>query len=259
MGAALPWLAQAAALLSSLGHPAWLAHAATLRVVAANSAAETQLGVGPGGLEGRDVFELAVTPEDMAFWTEVAQQPTGADTPATVFEGLHSDSFARNAAGELRPVRRRISRIELGGGDPGFLVQWEDHSEQHRAALAAEAVQAQQQAELHALLENTADGVMVMGVDGRILNFNPRFAALWALPLELHWRQQDDDLLSWMQRRMANPAGYMRRLAHIELADAAPTHDLLKLSSGQVLERSSTPLRCNGEITGRIWSFRETS
>jgi len=256
MGGPPPWLEVATALLDGLADPAWLADAGTLRVTAVNRAAEAWLGSPRGALCGRGVLDMAVTPEDFAYWFEVQAGMSAADAdddPAA--SALDSETLARAAGGALRPVQRRIRRLALGAGAHCFLVQWQDRSEHRRS----EAAQAQRIAELTATLEATADGILVTALDGSIINFNRRFAALWQLPPELQTRRHDDEVLTWMQRSMAHPAAYMRRLAALDDAADEPTQDSLLLRGGRVIERFSLPRRGEGVTAARVWSFREAA
>jgi len=247
MGAAPPWLEVAAALLDALAEPAWLADASTWRVCAANAAAEAWLGVPRSALCGRSVLDMAVTPEDLAFWAEA--QADGSPEAAR----LDSETFARAAGGALQPVRRRVRHVGFGAGSGAFIVQWVDLAERRRS----EGAQAERLAELTATLEATADGILVTALDGSVVNFNRRFAELWQLPEELHRRRQDGEVLTWLQRSMAAPAAYMRRLATVDEAGVEETHDTLRLRSGRQIERIGRPRQIDGVTVGRVWSFRE--
>lgn len=241
MGAALPWHAVAAALIEGLQDPACVVDATAHRVVAANSGAEMLFNADRGTLRGRPVLELAAAPEDFLFWAD-------AQT-----EGLDSETLVRGAAGGLRAVHRRISHLRWAAGAAAcFLVQWQDRSGQRRA----EAEHAQRLAQLNATLEATADGILVTDAVGRIVNFNRRFATFWELPAEALQRGNDDTVFFCLQRRVADPAGYMRRLAAIDEASVETTRDTLVLADGRRIERISLPQRSGGETVGRVWSFR---
>ena len=68
-----PWRA----VIESMLHAVWLVDAQSLRVVAANHAAGTLMGVRATELVGMEVLDLAATPEDLCFWGEVASGQIG--------------------------------------------------------------------------------------------------------------------------------------------------------------------------------------
>jgi len=230
------------ALLEALPQAAWVVDASTLKVVAANEAAGRLLGRGAVALLGLDAVALAATPEDLVFWHEAAD---GA--PAT----LESDSLARRLDGAAVPVTRRIVRVELGGA-AHYLVALHDRS----AQLATERELERTAAELAATLESTADGILVTDLAGRIRHCNRRFAELWGLPAELLARRDDDALLEWMLRSVADPGAYMRRLAQLDGDTLAQATDRLLLRSGSTLERITRPQCSHGQAIGRVSSFR---
>ncbi|MEY4562270.1 MAG: hypothetical protein RLZZ618_1547, partial [Pseudomonadota bacterium] len=61
-----------ASLIEGLIDAVWLVDAKSLRIVAANGPAGLLFGVEPVALLGRGVAELSATPEDLAFWDDVA-------------------------------------------------------------------------------------------------------------------------------------------------------------------------------------------
>jgi PAS domain-containing protein len=214
-----------------------------LRIVAANAAAGALLGIEPADLVGRDMRELAATPEDECFWREVAQ---GLGT------GIASESFVvRQGAGPV-PVTRRVSRIVLSPGAALFVVALRDRGAEVDAALAAETARA----ELQATLESVGDGVLVIDLAGHISRFNRRFAAIWDVPSEMLLLRADDEVFDWMRQRVADPREYLRRLAAIDAEPFLEASDRVELRSGGSLERVTLPQLSRGRVIGRVFTFK---
>src|SRR5438445_1231299 len=147
-----------AALVESLPEAAWLVDGASLRIATVNRAAERLLGLERGSLLGRGARSLAATPEDLAFWDEVAD---GRDPR------IHSDTLVLRADGEPVPVTRHVMPL-ADGTLRWLLVTLHDRSEQRRTEAERDKVIA----ELRATLESTADGILVTDLVGRIQAFN---------------------------------------------------------------------------------------
>jgi diguanylate cyclase (GGDEF)-like protein/PAS domain S-box-containing protein len=235
--------AACAALIDALPHAVWLVDGASLRVVAANAAAATLLGCERTQLIGNAALTLAATPEDLCFWEEAA---------AGRRERLASDSFVRRFDGTAVPVSRCIEPVELDGRT-AWVVTLQDRSAQLGTERALELAAA----ELSATLESTADGILVTDLAGRIRHCNRRFADLWGVPQDLLINRDDDAVLDWMRRSVADAAAYMRRLALIEEATLLQASDVLELHSGKVLERITLPQCSRGRPIGRVYSFRD--
>ena len=231
-------------LIEAMLHAVWLVDARELRIVAANRAAGALMGRPADELLGKEVIALVATPEDLCFWGEVAAELTDA---------IESETLVCQADGAVVPVLRRVSRVEGEDGTAMYVVALHDRSEQVRTQRALESAAA----DLRATLESTQDGILVTDLSGRIRNVNRRFAHLWGMPEELLARHDDDAVLEWMRRSVAEPGGYMRRLAVIDDATMLQTTDTLTLHSGKVFERVTMPQCTGGRPIGRIFSFRD--
>jgi len=217
-----------------------------LRIVAANGPAGRLLGVPPADLVGRDMHELAATPEDECFWRGVAE---GADA------SIVSDSFVSRPGGVAVPVTRRVSRIEPAPGATLYVLALLDRSAEVEAGRSADVTRA----ELQATLESVSDGVLVTDLAGHISNFNRRFATLWDLPDEMLLLRADDEVFDWMRLQVAQPRDYMLRLAEIEDETLFEATDRFVLRSGRQIERTTAPQCSRGRPIGRVFSFRETA
>ena len=110
-------------LLDGMLDAAWLVDATSLRVVAANPAAGTLLGIDAAALREKEVLELSATPEDMIFWGEVA---AGLD------HGIESKTLVRRFDGSTVPVVRRVSPVQSAPDRRWFMVVAHDLSERCR-------------------------------------------------------------------------------------------------------------------------------
>jgi PAS domain S-box-containing protein len=231
-------------LLDAMLHAVWLVDATELVIVAANAAALDLWGGDPADLIGRSVLEVAVTPEDEAFWREVGPAFDG---------GIESEAQVRVADGSTAAVLRRVRCIRAATGAPLYVVALDDRRDVARREQALEV----RTAELEGTLDSLDEGVLVVDLRGAIRHFNRRFADLWELPEEREARGDDDAVLDWMRQQVTEPAAYMRRLAAIEDAPLMRARDLVRLHSGRVLERTAVPQFGRGRPIGRVYTYRE--
>lgn len=245
-GLAVAGVEFAAGLIEGMLDAVWLIDVASLRVIAANAAAGRMLGVEARSLCGREIVELCATPEDLFFWSEAA---------SGLSQDIESDTWLRGVDGITIPVTRRVSRLSMGPRQDIFVVVLHDGSEQRRMRDELE----ERVAELAATLESTADGILVTDVAGNIRSFNRAFAGLWELPDELLHRRDDDAIFAAMQRTVADPGAYLRRLATSEDLEIRESVDTITLLSGRVLQRVTMPQMSHGRTIGRVYSFRDIS
>ena len=221
----------------------WLVDPRSLAIVGANRMAGRLMGVEAAALHGKTMVELAATPEDLCFWSEVADG---------LAEQIESETMVARGDGVVVPVARRVTRVDVGGS-AFFVVTLHDRSEQTRLARELEDTAA----DLRATLESTQDGILVTDLAGRVRNFNQRFAKLWQIPPKLLSQRDDDAVLEWMRRSVVDPVGYMRRLATMDDATMLQATDEVRLHSGTVIERVTMPQCMGGRPIGRVFSFRD--
>jgi len=243
-------------VLDALPQPAWLVALPDQRVVAANDAA-AQLFQCPGpALLGQTALSLAASPEDMAFWLGVAEGDGGpllSDTVLTLACGrqVHASRSIRllgninsngngNSAGNSGAATHALVTVRDRSGEAQL--------ENEREALVSE---------LQATLESTADAIFVTDRRGGIRAFNRRFAQLWALPENLLQTHKHAAVHDWLAAQVQDREDYERRLATLAQGELLHATDRLRLSNGQVLERVTRPLFCDGQAHGRVWSFRD--
>jgi PAS domain S-box-containing protein len=112
---------------------------------------------------------------------------------------------------------------------------------------------------LTATLESTADGILVVDLEGRVTSYNRKFATMWRIPEDVLATRQDDASLRFAREQLKDADAYQRRVQELYADPEASSFDVLELRDGRLFERYSQPQRIGGAIVGRVWSFRDVS
>lgn len=109
---------------------------------------------------------------------------------------------------------------------------------------------------LHSILEATADGLLVIDLQGSVLTANKRFAQMWNIPNGLLARGDDSRLLNHVTDQLKDPEAFIHKVR--ALYNSTETDlDILYFKDKRVFERYSSPLFENDKLKGRVWSFRD--
>ena len=109
---------------------------------------------------------------------------------------------------------------------------------------------------LEAVLESTADGILVVASDGELINFNKKFTELWQIPDSILATGNDDKLINFVFSQLVNPEKMIARVRELYEDPEAISLENLELKDGRTFERYSQPKLIDGENKGRVWSFR---
>jgi signal transduction histidine kinase len=112
---------------------------------------------------------------------------------------------------------------------------------------------------LEATLESTADGILVVDREMRVVQYNRRFAEMWGLPPELLQTRDDKSLLSAVLSKMKDPEAFLARVKELYADPSAESFDTVDLNDYRSFERLSRPQVLEGKIVGRVWSFRDVT
>ncbi len=108
-----------------------------------------------------------------------------------------------------------------------------------------------------AILEATADGILVVDTKGKVVSFNQKFQQLWRIPDELIQRQDDNKLLTFVLDQLVDAEAFIAEVQRLYTHPDESSFDRLWFKDGRVFERYSQPHCVNGAIVGRVWSFRD--
>ena len=112
---------------------------------------------------------------------------------------------------------------------------------------------------LHATLESTADGIIVVDLKGRVLSFNRRFQEICNISRELMKSMDDNQIIAHFMDLVKGPDSFIEQIQKIYDSPDEEVNDYVEFSDGRIFERVSLPQRLGGRTVGRVWNFRDIS
>lgn len=146
-------------------------------------------------------------------------------------------------------------RFTADGAFAGYIGSCMDITERKEA----EAELARSVSLLEATFESTADGLLVVDTQGRIVNYNQKFVQMWGIPDEIIASHDDRRAIGFVLDQLADPTAFMAKVESLYARPDAESFDVLLFKDGRVFERYSQPHRLGKEIIGRVWSFRDVT
>jgi len=165
------------------------------------------------------------------------------------FEWIHS-----KADGSELPVEVTLTPVTIGG-ELILHTLWRDITERKQA----EESLCYSVALTNAALDSSADGILIVDREGKIVRWNQKYVELWRVPAELLDTSVKDRVLGYALSQLAQPEAFLARVMELYRHPEVSSHDLIELADGRRFERYSQPLRIGSEIVGRFWSFRDVT
>ena len=153
-------------------------------------------------------------------------------------------------------VHLTVSVVRSESGEPLYLVGFiQDVTERRNAETSAR----KSLSLLQATLESTADGILVVDVEGRIVSYNKRVAEMWGIPPELFASGDDERAIGVALEKLSHPEEFLAKVRELYAEPELASYDVLELKDGRVFERYSQPQWIDGKSVGRVWSFRDVT
>jgi PAS domain-containing protein len=112
---------------------------------------------------------------------------------------------------------------------------------------------------LSATLDSTADGILVVDLQSKIVSFNRRFVEMWRIPDSVLETRDDTTALQFAMSQLEQPEEFVRKVSDIYHLPGSESFDTLDMKDGRVFERYSQPQTIDGGIVGRVWCFRDVT
>jgi PAS domain S-box-containing protein len=155
--------------------------------------------------------------------------------------------------GEIWVEGHALPRQDLDGA-----VLWHGYLTEITSRKKSETEFFQKEALSRAVVESTAEGILVVSEEGRILSANRRFRELWRVPEGLIEAGNDEKLVSHLLDQLVEPQVFLDK-AHRLYGTDRESMDSLRFKDGRVYERFSRPLHIEQRRVGRLWSFRDVT
>lgn len=112
---------------------------------------------------------------------------------------------------------------------------------------------------VHATLESTIDGILVVDKKGTFTTFNRRFAEMWRIAPEALASGSRDYVVNSVMEQLKDPGEFVRNVRELYANADGKTFDSLEFTDGRVFERYTQPQRVNGAIVGRVSCFHDVT
>ena len=112
---------------------------------------------------------------------------------------------------------------------------------------------------LAATLESTADGLLALDIQGKVVSFNQRFVDLWRIPAEVVMSRDSNRMLAIAVEQLKDADFFLNSESELYARPEPPNANTMQLKDGRYFEYYSHPQRLEGEIVGRVWSFRDVT
>jgi PAS domain S-box-containing protein len=112
---------------------------------------------------------------------------------------------------------------------------------------------------LRATLEATADGILVVDLDGNVVTYNQRFLELWQIPADIAEKSHNRYLVDYVQGQLIDSTEFLKTIRENQAHPEGEYFLVLRFKDGRVLERLSRPQRVGTEVIGRVLTFRDVT
>jgi diguanylate cyclase (GGDEF)-like protein/PAS domain S-box-containing protein len=109
---------------------------------------------------------------------------------------------------------------------------------------------------IEAILHSTLDGICATDKQGKILMYNNKFLSLWKISKKLLGSEADDKVLDLISSQVTDQKKFLKRAQGLSDSEQNSI-DIIAMKDGRFFECSSSPLKIDNRIMGRVWTYRD--
>lgn len=110
---------------------------------------------------------------------------------------------------------------------------------------------------LRATIESSSDGILVVDLQGKIVDYNIQFVKLWNIPESIIKNVDESKLIESMAMQLLNSKQHIQHVKKFSLRIDDSSIQTYHFYNGTVVECCSKPHRVGSQTVGRVWSFRD--
>jgi diguanylate cyclase (GGDEF)-like protein/PAS domain S-box-containing protein len=243
--------AQFRSLVHNVGSVIMLVSATGL-LESASGAITRLLGHDPELIEMRPLTDIVAEPDRRLVMNALSQAARGATAVHPVSIRVE---LLRHDGKSTVPFELSIVDLIEDPTVEGFVISAHDAT----AQVAAEHQLSDTLSLLTATLDSTVDGILVVDNNAMITGFNRRFSEIWHIGAQFVSVGDDSSKLTFVLDQLLNPQSFLARRRELLHNPENESFDTLEFKDGRALELTSRPQTVDGEIVGRVWSFRDVT
>ncbi|MFZ6771952.1 PAS domain S-box protein [Undibacterium sp. SXout7W] len=217
----------------------------SLTLVDVDQHACRMLGYSRDQLQGCSLEKVECALQDIFFWEDLKATPVFEGSLVTEGEWLASD-------GRSFPVEKRVSSYSEAGQH-----YWVIHAEDITGRRQTQEDQVHLVSQMQSLLEATAEGVLEVDLNGRVINLNRRFTSLWKLSDDVLAARRASEMFAFLTPLLHDADAFFASLKQAEQEPEIETEDMLSLVDGRFFVCVSKPEYLRDHLVGRVFSVRD--
>lgn len=198
-----------------------------------------------------DTWSRFVRPEDLPLAIQAIEKHIAGESPYYDAEirMIHKD-------GSMLWVHTRGQIVERDANGKAIRMSG-THTDITSRKNAEERLQFKS-AVLHAQLESTTDGILVVDMKQHRVIANTIFAKIFQVSASIMNDEDDNHLLNHVMSQIKNSEQQIQKIKYLKEHNTESSSDTIELKNGKSYNQYSTPvIGKHGVMFGRLWGFRE--
>ena len=110
---------------------------------------------------------------------------------------------------------------------------------------------------LRATIESSADGILVLDLNKKIVDYNRQFVIMWSISESILSIKDGNLLFECMVEKLQFPDEFLNHIQYLYKNDDESSVQIIQFVNKKIFECCSQPHRVNGVTIGRVWSFHD--